>query len=98
MPSSSPSAAHWPSHTPATSSPRERLRESRKWTVYPSHAKNDRHTLSDGKGPTLGDFFHIQRGIATGCNKFFVLDRADAKSLGLPAKYLRPDPSQPAPP
>ena len=70
--------------------PRERLRESRKWTVYPSHAKNDRHTLSDGNGPTLGDFFRIQRGIATGCNKFFVLDRADAKSLGLPGKYLRP--------
>ncbi|MEI6509871.1 MAG: N-6 DNA methylase [bacterium] len=70
--------------------PRERLRESRKWTVYPSHAKNDRHTLSDGKGPTLGDFFRVQRGIATGCNKFFVLDRADAKSLGLPGKYLRP--------
>ncbi len=70
--------------------PRERLRESRKWTLYPSHAKNDRHTLSDGNGPTLGDFFRVQRGIATGCNKFFVLDRADAKSLGLPAKYLRP--------
>ncbi len=70
--------------------PRERLRESRKWTVYPSHAKNDRHTLSDGNGPTLGDFFRVQRGIATGCNKFFVLDRADAKSLGLPGKYLRP--------
>ena len=69
---------------------RERLRESRKWTVYPSHAKNDRHTLSDGKGPTLGDLFRVQRGIATGCNKFFVLDRADAKSLGLPDKYLRP--------
>ena len=69
---------------------RERLRESRKWTVYPSHAKNDRHTLSDGKGPTLGDFFRVQRGIATGCNKFFVLDRADAKSRGLPGKYLRP--------
>lgn len=70
--------------------PREQLRESRKWTVYPNHAKNDRHTLSDGKGPTLGDFFRIQRGIATGCNKFFVLDRAEAKSLGLPDKYLRP--------
>ena len=70
--------------------PLERLRQSRKWTVYPSHAKNDRHTLSDGKGPTLGDFFRVQRGIATGCNKFFVLDRADAKSLGLPGKYLRP--------
>ena len=69
---------------------RDRLREARKWTVYPSHAKNDRHTLSDGKGPTLGDYFRVQRGIATGCNKFFVLDRADANPLGLPGKYLRP--------
>ena len=70
--------------------PRERLRESRKWTVFPKHAKNDRHTLSDGTGPTLGDFFRVQRGIVTGCNKFFVLDRAVAASLGLPNKYLRP--------
>ena len=69
---------------------REQLRQSRKWTVYPSHAKNDRHALSDGTGPTLGDLFRVQRGIATGCNKFFVLDRDDAKSLGLPGKYLRP--------
>jgi len=70
--------------------PLERLRESRKWTVYPRHAKNDRHTLSDGHGPMLGDLFRVQRGIATGCNKFFVLDRADAKRRRLPAKYLRP--------
>lgn len=70
--------------------PLERLRESRKWTVYPTHAKNDRHTLSDGTGPTLADLFKIQRGIATGDNKFFVLDRADAKRRGLPAKFLRP--------
>ena len=70
--------------------PLERLRKSRKWTVYPSHAKNDRHTLGDGNGPTLGDFFRVQRGIATGCNKFFVLDRAAAKNRGFPEKYLRP--------
>jgi adenine-specific DNA-methyltransferase len=70
--------------------PLERLRESRKWTVYPTHAKNDRHTLSDGTGPTLSDFFRVQRGIATGDNKFFVLDRAEAKRRHLPAKYLRP--------
>jgi hypothetical protein len=70
--------------------PRKRLRESRKWTAYPNHAKNDRHTLSGGKGPTLGDFFRVQRGIATGCNKFFVLDRAFAVGLGLPGEYLRP--------
>lgn len=66
------------------------LRQSRKWTVYPSHIKNDRRTISDGKGPVLGDLFRVQRGIATGCNKFFILDRADAQSRGLPAKYLRP--------
>ena len=70
--------------------PLERLRESRKWTVYPSHTKNDRHTVSDGTGPTLGNFFRVQRGIATGCNRFFVLDRADAKRRGLPGQYLRP--------
>lgn len=68
----------------------ERLRESRKWSVYPSHARNDRQTVSDGTGPTLSDFFRIQRGIATGSNEFFVLDRVDAKRRGLPAKYLRP--------
>jgi hypothetical protein len=68
----------------------DRLRESRKWTVYPSHAKNDRCTSGNGDGPTLADFFRVQRGIATGSNKFFVLDRADAKRRGLPARYLRP--------
>lgn len=69
---------------------RDRLRASRKWTAYPEHAKNDRQVLSDGKGPTLGELFRVQRGIATGCNKFFVLDRVEARRLGLPDKYLRP--------
>lgn len=68
----------------------ERLRASRKWTVYPSHAKNDRHTLSVGNDPMLSDFFRVQRGIATGDNKFFILDRADAKRRGFPAQYLHP--------
>ncbi|MBX3410344.1 MAG: SAM-dependent DNA methyltransferase [Phycisphaeraceae bacterium] len=70
--------------------PLDRLRAAHKWTVYPSHAKNDRRTISDGTGPTLSDFFRIRRGIATGDNKFFILDRADAKRRGLPAKFLRP--------
>lgn len=70
--------------------PLDRLRRSRKWTTYPSHAKNDRHARVDGKGPTLSDFFRIQRGIATGSNKFFILDRADAERRSLPAKFLRP--------
>ncbi len=70
--------------------PLDKLRESRKWTVYPSHARNDRRTSSDRDGPTLGDFFRIQRGIATGSNKFFVLDRRDAERRRFPKRYLRP--------
>jgi adenine-specific DNA-methyltransferase len=70
--------------------PLDRLRESRKWSVYPSHSKNDRRISADGAGPTLGDFFRVQRGIATGSNKFFVLERADAKRRRFPARYLRP--------
>lgn len=70
--------------------PLEHLRESRKWTRYPSHALNDRISSNDGTGPTLGDFFRVQRGIATGCNKFFVIDRKDAMARNLPDKYLRP--------
>jgi adenine-specific DNA-methyltransferase len=70
--------------------PLDRLRASRKWTVYPSHARNDRRTSSGGDGSTLGDLFRIQRGIATGSNKFFVLDRRDAERRGFPERYLRP--------
>ncbi len=68
----------------------ERLRTSRKWTVYPGHAKNDRRISCGDGGPNLADFFRIQRGIATGGNKFFVLERADAKRWRLPARCLRP--------
>jgi hypothetical protein len=46
--------------------------------------------LSDGNGPTLSDLFRVQRGIATGCNKFFILERSDAQRRSLPTKYLRP--------
>lgn len=70
--------------------PLENLRDSRKWTIYPRDARNDRHTLSDGNSPVLADFFRVQRGIATGCNKFFILARDEAKRLGLPTDLLRP--------
>jgi adenine-specific DNA-methyltransferase len=66
------------------------LRDSRKWTLHPDHANIDRRISQTGDGPTLTDFFRVQRGIATGNNKFFVLDRAEAKRRGLPNRYLRP--------
>ncbi len=66
------------------------LRASRKWTIYPAHSHNDRHISCDNGEPTLGDFFRIQRGIATGNNEFFILERADARRRKLPSRYLRP--------
>lgn len=68
----------------------DHLRASRKWTTYPNHSKNDRHTISDGNGPTLSDLFRIQRGIATGDNKYFILRRENARRIKLSNEYLRP--------
>ena len=70
--------------------PLTRLRSARKWSAYPSHAKNDRSPSQEDGGATLSDLFQIQRGIATGSNNFFVLQRADAMRRDLPASYLRP--------
>jgi adenine-specific DNA-methyltransferase len=62
----------------------QRLRESAKWTwaalagsqVIPEH--------------TLGEFFTIKRGIATGANSYFVLDDAKVDQLDIPRKWIRP--------
>jgi adenine-specific DNA-methyltransferase len=39
---------------------------------------------------TLGDFFSIKRGIATGANAFFIMERRQARSLRIPDSFLRP--------
>ncbi len=70
--------------------PLEQLRHARKWTVYPGHPRNDRHVSSVSNAPTLGTLFRIQRGIATGNNKFFILERREAERRALPPRYLRP--------
>jgi hypothetical protein len=69
--------------------PLGRLSDTRKWTRFPSHPTNDR-LLPTADGPRLRDLFDIRRGIATGSNDFFVLDRTDAISRGLPREHLRP--------
>jgi adenine-specific DNA-methyltransferase len=39
---------------------------------------------------TIGYLFKVKRGLATGANEFFILERPRAESLGLPTQYLRP--------
>lgn len=39
---------------------------------------------------TLGDYFTVKRGIATGDNDFFILDSESARRRGIPKQFLRP--------
>lgn len=67
--------------------PVDALREARKWTAFPSDEANssrNEHYL------TLGDFFAVKRGIATGANGFFILPEEDAIREGIPEEFRRP--------
>lgn len=65
--------------------PQEELRRERKWTRFPSAS-----TARQDAGATLTDFFAIKRGIATGANGFFIMDRRKADALALPSRFLCP--------
>lgn len=53
------------------------LKADSKWTVYFDEEKSAAASRLASQMPcTLGDFFTIRRGIATGNNKFFILDKS----------------------
>ena len=64
---------------------RRQLSSKMKWT---SLFEND--VVSDASGAILGDFFTVKRGIATGDNDFFVLDKETIAKYSIPARFLRP--------
>jgi adenine-specific DNA-methyltransferase len=78
-----------PLSAPATSEsvPLATLRTARKWTAFPGAGGL---SVPDPSGATLGNFFTIKRGLATGANGFFILDRAEARRRGIPEVFLRP--------
>lgn len=61
------------------------LKKEKKWTRFPILEVRD-NSLSS----TIGDLFKIKRGIATGCNKFFILSEGDIKRRKLPLSEFRP--------
>jgi hypothetical protein len=66
----------------------ESLKVSDKWTRYAmlgTDAGREKKAVA-----TLGDFFTIKRGLATGDNDFFILDKNEATRLGIPAEFLKP--------
>ena len=63
----------------------ETLRSATKWSSFPSERKREKAGVR-----VLGDFFTVKRGIATGANSFFILDRREAIDLGIPETCFRP--------
>ncbi len=63
------------------------LFKRKKWTSLP---EADQHTRSGNSSFTLGDFFNVKRGIATGSNSFFVMSPEEAENRHIPASFLIP--------
>ncbi|ORX23167.1 hypothetical protein BVF91_07755 [Thermoanaerobacterium sp. PSU-2] len=62
------------------------LMEERKWTRFPEKGLRIRVSTN----LTLGDFFDIKRGIATGDNNFFILTKEQIQELGIDMSFFKP--------
>lgn len=65
--------------------PADDLRREAKWTRFPCS-----DVRAQTSGPSLGDYFRIKRGIATGDNKFFLLSPEQIEALKLPWECFQP--------
>lgn len=65
--------------------PRDALAFNEKWTRFPKNGVREASTV-----PTVGDFFKIKRGIATGDNDFFILSHGELEERNLPREFFRP--------
>jgi adenine-specific DNA-methyltransferase len=65
--------------------PTSDLAHEHKWTRFPTANVRDECAVQ-----TLSDFFQIKRGLATGDNRFFILDAESILSRGLPLELFRP--------
>lgn len=58
------------------------LEDEPKWTRFP--LKDERRASCS----SLSDYFTVKRGVVTGDNGFFIMNRIDAEDLGIPSRYL----------
>lgn len=61
------------------------LENEGKWTRFPIKEERDRSEVIP-----LATYFSVKRGIATGDNDYFIMERAKAEELGIPDCYLVP--------
>jgi len=62
----------------------DELASDTRWTIPRVSDSEDSEVVR------LGDLFFVSRGIATGANDFFILERSLASRLGIPKEALRP--------
>ena len=63
------------------------LRHISKWTGLPQGISR---LLGKHNSITLADLFTVKRGLATGCNRFFILTPEQIRQFNLPKKFLKP--------
>jgi len=61
------------------------LAQEPKWSRFPMAG-----IRTSTSNPTISDFFQIKRGIATGNNKYFILQAEDIATRGLPLEMFQP--------
>jgi hypothetical protein len=64
---------------------REHLKTEKKWTRFPLMGPRN-----NAAGVMLSEYFKVKRGIATGNNKFFILNERDISEMDLPKEFFRP--------
>lgn len=66
---------------------RKNLKASSKWSnLFVDSSMLD----TNHKGCKIGDFFTVKRGIATGDNNFFVVNKDIIEKYSIPARFLKP--------
>ena len=63
--------------------PSEILMSESKWTRFPALEIREKSKI-----PTLSDYFTIKRGLATGCNEYFILTSEEIEKKKTPKKYV----------
>jgi len=66
------------------------LRAFERWGGLFEPDPAERRQLGDASEMVIGELFEIRRGIATGANDFFILDREAARERGVPECCVRP--------
>lgn len=61
----------------------------KKWSKHMLTHPHNAEATTNSAPTKLGELFNIKRGIATGDNGFFILDRDKAEALAIPRQYLQ---------